>query len=129
MTTAKLTGHAPVLLVQDMRKALEYWRDKMGFTDQTPYGEPPYFAIIRRDGLAVMLSQLGAGKSVTPHWQVVEKMWNVYFWVDDADALYAEFQKSGAIIDYTLYTTPWGTKEFGIQDLEDNDIGFGQILR
>jgi len=49
--------------------------------------------------------------------------------VDDVDALYAELQASGAIIDYTLYVTPWGTKEFGVQDLDGHDIAFGQILK
>ncbi len=126
---AKLTASAPVLLVQDIIQAAGYFRDKLGFTEQSFYGAPTNFAIIRRDGLSIMLAQLGEGKSVLPHWQVVDKMWNIYFWVDDAETLYAEFIASGAIIDYTLYNTPWGIKEFGVQDLDDNDIGFGQILR
>ena len=51
-----------------------------------------------------------------------------YFWVDDAEAIYAEFQNSGAIIDYTLYNA-LGHQEFGVQDLDDHDIAFGQIPR
>ncbi|MEP7293798.1 MAG: VOC family protein [Chloroflexota bacterium] len=129
MPNAKITASAPVLLVQDILASAAYFRDKLGFTDQQLYGEPTNFAIIRRDGIAVMLAQLDAGQSIRPHWQIVEKMWNIYFWVDDADALYAEFGNSGAIIDYTLYTTPWGVREFGVQDLDDHDIGFGQIIR
>jgi hypothetical protein len=76
-----------------------------------------------------MLAQAPADHTNKPHWQIVEKMWNIYFWVDDVDTIYAEFQKSGAIIDYTLYTTPYGVKEFGVQDLDDHDIAFGQVLR
>lgn len=125
---AKITASAPILLVKDIVQSAAYFRDKLGFTDQQLYGAPTNFAIIRRDGIAVMLAQLGADKSILPHWQVVEKMWNIYFWVDDADALYAEFGKSGAIIDYTIYDTPWGVREFGVQDLDDHDIAFGQIL-
>lgn len=125
----KITASAPILLVKDLPAAAAYYRDKLGFTDQQLYGEPPHFAIIRRDGISLMLAQLGADRNVRPHWQVVEKMWNVYFWVDDADALYAEFQQSGASIDYTIYNTPWGVREFGVQDLDDHDIAFGQIIR
>jgi hypothetical protein len=128
MTQGKITASAPILLVKDVVKSAEYFRDKVGFTDQSLYGHPTNFAIIRRDGIALMLSQLGEGQTDIPHWQVVEKMWNVYFWVDDARAIYAEMQNSGAIIDYTLYDTPWGIREFGIQDLDDHDIAFGQVL-
>lgn len=126
---AKITASAPVLLVKDVVQSAAYFRDKLGFTDQRLYGTPTNFAIIRRDSFAVMLAQLEPDQADTPHWRVVEKMWDIYFWVDDAEAIYAEFQASGAIIDYTLYTTPWGVREFGVQDLDDHDIAFGQIIR
>jgi hypothetical protein len=48
--------------------------------------------------------------------------------VNDADALYKEFHERGAIIDSTIYNTPWGTREFGVQDLDDHDIAFSQRL-
>ncbi len=125
-----LTASAPVLLVRDVIASAAYFRDRLGFTQQRLYGEPTTdFAMVTRDGLTVMLALLGEGKTSTPHWQIVDKMWNIYFWVDDAEALYAEFIASGAIIDYTLYNTPHGTKEFGVQDLDDHDIGFGQVIR
>ncbi len=76
-----------------------------------------------------MLALVKPDHVIVPNWQVVEKMWDVYFWVDDAEAIYAEFQASGAIIDYTLYVAPHGVKEFGVQDLDDHDIAFGQIIR
>ena len=128
MPAAKITASAPVLLTKDIVKAGTYFRDKLGFTEQEYYGEPTNFAIIRRDGFTVMLAQAGADAKIIPNWRIVDKTWNIYFWVDDAEALYAEYQNSGAIIDYTIYTTPWGTREFGVQDLDDHDIAFGQIL-
>ncbi len=129
MTKAKITSSAPVLLVKDLPASVAYWRDKLGFTDQQIYGEPPYFAMVKRDNFTVMLAQVDADKNFIPNWQIVEKMWNVYFWVDDVDSIYAEFQASGAIIDYSLYVAPHGVKEFGVQDLDDHDIAFGQIIR
>ncbi len=129
MSEAKITGSAPILLVKDIIQSAAYFRDKLGFTDQQLYNNPTSFAIIRRDGFAVMLAQAAASKTLVPHWKIVEKMWNIYFWVENVDALYAEFQASGAIIDYTLYNTPWGVREFGVQDLDDHDIAFGQIIR
>lgn len=126
---AKITSSAPILLVRDIVKSAAYWDDKLGFTDQQLFGHPPHFAILRRDGFTIMLSQVDAQTTIVPYWQIVEKMWNAYFWVDDVDAIYAEFQASGAIIDYTLYNAPHGVREFGVQDLDDHDIAFGQVIR
>jgi hypothetical protein len=30
----------------------------------------------------------------------------------------------GAPIDYTIYDTPWGFREFGVQDPDGHDIAF-----
>lgn len=126
MTEAKLLANAPILLVKDVAASAEYFREKVGFKEQNLYGSPTNFAIIRRDGCTLMLAQVATGHVIVPNWRIIDKMWDVYFWVDEIDALYAEYQQSGAIIDYSLYTTPRGMKEFGIQDLDDHDIGFGQ---
>jgi len=55
-------------------------------------------------------------------------IWNVYFWVDDVDALFAELKGRGAKIDYGLGNKPYGIREFGVQDLDGHDIGFGQPI-
>ena len=125
---AKITSSAPVLLVRDVVAAASYFRDKLGFAYDRLWGDPPDFCMVRRDGQVVMLSQAPAGAKLVPHWQVVDRMWDVYFWVDDVDAIYEELQGRGAIIDYTLGIKPYGVKEFGVQDLDDHDIAFGQVL-
>lgn len=124
---ARITASAPVLLTKDLLAACAYYQDKLGFEGML-YNDPPSFAILRRDDHAVMLAQAPDKAILTPHWKIVDKTWNVYFWADNADELYKEFQERGAIIDYTIYNTPWGTREFGVQDLDDHDIAFGQIL-
>ena len=124
----KLIGSAPVLLVADVVKAAHYYRDQLGFAYDRFWGEPPCFCMVKRDGFIVMLSQAPADAQLVPHWQVVEKMWNAYFWCDDVEALHAEFVRRGARIDYGLGIKPYGIKEFGIQDLDGHDIAFGQHL-
>lgn len=128
MPAARLTSSAPVLLVRDVVAAANHYRDALGFTYDRFWGEPPDFVILRRDGLHLMLSRAPLGTPVVPHWQVNPGMWNVYFWVDDVDALFAEFTRRGAKIDYGLGNKPYDVREFGIQDLDGHDIGFGQPL-
>jgi hypothetical protein len=125
---ATLTGSAPILLVSDVVASANYFRDKVGFAYDELYGEPPCFGILQRDLRHLMLAQAPA-EAIRPHWQVVPQMWNVYFWVDDVDGMYAELRERGAIIDYELHLKPYGVREFGIQDLDGHDIAFGQIVR
>lgn len=124
---ARITASAPVLLAKDLVTACAYYQGKLGFEGKL-YNDPPNFAILRRDDHALMLAQAPAKAILTPNWKIVDKTWNVYFWVDNADELYKELQERGATIDYTIYNTPWGTREFGVQDLDDHDIAFGQVL-
>lgn len=128
MNPAKLTGTASVLLVKDVVRAAEYYRDRLGFSYERFWGHPPDFVILRRDGLSLMLHQPRPGLAIVPHWKVSPGMWNVYFWVDDVDELYADYTSKGATIDYGLGNKPYGIREFGIQDLDGYDIGFGQPI-
>lgn len=128
MAQAHLTSSAPVLLVRDVVAAANYYRDAVGFSYDRFWGEPPRFVILRRDGFCLMLNRAPAGVEIVPHWKVDRGLWNAYFWVDNADLIFAEFTARGAKIDYGLSNKPYGVREFGIQDLDGYDIGFGQLL-
>ena len=53
----RVLGVAPFFLVADVRKAAEYYRDKLGFTIIGYFfEEPPVFAMVGRDDKIVMLS-------------------------------------------------------------------------
>ena len=75
-----------------------------------------------------MLKQVDDPGHIVPHWTVSDRLCNVYFWVNDADALYREVKERGAKIDYDLCDQPYGCREFGIQDLDGYDISFGQVI-
>jgi predicted enzyme related to lactoylglutathione lyase len=123
----RLTGSSAVLLVSDIARAVEFWRDQLGFACEV-YGEPPDFATATRDDASVLLAFCADPAAIVPNWKLVDKMWNVYIRVDDADAIYAELQERGAPIDYTIYDAPHGFREFGTQDPDGHDIAFGQPL-
>src|ERR1044071_7147002 len=129
MAKPELICSAAVLLVKDVVAAAEHYRDKLGFAFDSFHGEPPSFCILRRDGCYLMLKQAEDPKHVVPHWTVSDKLWNVYFWVNDDDALYQEFKERGATMDYGPCDQPYGCREFGIQDLDGYDIGFGQVVK
>jgi hypothetical protein len=126
----KIVGSAPVLLVKDVVASANYFRDCAGFEYEGQlYGDPPHFCVCRRDRHYLMLAQVDHADSIVPFWKIREKMCNAYFWVDDADGLYEEMKAKGAKMDYGPCTQPYGVREFGIQDLDGQDISFGQVLR
>ncbi len=128
MANTKIVGSAPILLVKDVVASANYYRDKVGFNYERFWGEPPGFCIVHRDGFHLMLKQVEDSKYIVPHYKAAENMWNVYFWVNDADKLHRELKSLGAKIDYGLCNQPYGCREFGIQDLDGYDIAFGQDI-
>src|SRR5207248_1795369 len=99
MAMPRITGVAPFFLVADVTRAAEYYRDKLGFSIIGYFfEEPPVFAMVGRDDRIVMLSLMDDGRRGGSNRGHKEEALDAYFWVDDADALYAEFQQSGADI-------------------------------
>jgi len=123
----RLTGISPVLLVADLDRSVSYFRDLLGFECEV-YGEPPDFATATRDSATFLLALAADAEQIVPNWRIVDKVWNAYIRVDDVDAIYAEVQERGAEIDYTIYDTPYGFREFGVQDPDGHDIAFGRPL-
>jgi len=128
MTKAKIIRQSPILFARDLPKAIDYWVEKVGFRTLGVWGEPPDFAIAARDFAHVMLTKTPQDHEVVPYWRIKPQMWNAYFWIDDARSMYEELKERGAHIDYHLVEKPYGVLEFGIQDLDGQDIGFGQDL-
>ncbi len=128
MSTAELKLHAPILMANDLPGSLKYWNDQVGFESRNVVGDPPHFAILGRNDCFLMLKQAPQNHTIVPHWKVSEGVWNVYFWVDDARAMFDELKGRGATIDYELCEQPYRVLEFGIQDIDGHDIGFGQEL-
>lgn len=125
----KITASSPVLLVADVERSVAYYRDCVGFKDVNLFGEPPVFAIVRRDGHYLMLAHVDDAAKIVPHWKVREKTCGAYYWVDAADALYDEMKSAGAMMDYGPCDQPYGVREFGIQDPDGHDVSFGQVMQ
>ena len=128
MKKPKLTGSAPVLLVADVVAAANFYRDKLGFVYERFWGDPPSFCILWRDRYSLMLSKAEHPTHIAPHHTISHGLWNIYFWVDNVDALFAEFNEKGVKIGYGLTDQPYGVREFSIHDLDDYEIAFGQEI-
>lgn len=123
---ARITAHSGVLLSSDVTASMHHWRDVLGFAIVNTYGDPPGFAILRRDDAYMMLGLTEA--PVVPRRTQRESLFDAYFWVDDARAEFEQLRARNARVDYEPCLMPYGVLEFGILDADDHLVGFGQVM-
>ena len=107
---------SPILRVSDMGRSLKYYVDVLGFRN-ADWGTE-LFTSVNRDGAGIYLCQGGQGKPGTWVWVGVE----------DAAALYAEYQASGAKIRMPPGNYPWAY-EMHVEDPDGHVIRFGSEPR
>ena len=133
MSNAKLPDNkflaiAPVFFVADIHWASSYYRDVLGFAFDRIWGEPPSFCMVRRGGMTIMLKAIPDKQRIRPN-GVANEIWDAYLWVEDADALHAEFKSRGAKIHYKpedrLY---YGNREFAVLDPDGYVVAFAHDI-
>ena len=96
-TAISLCGAATVFVVQDVLRAVEHYRDVLGFQTGFTYGQPVFYAGVERDGVMIHLQAASETKRQPGHGAV-----NVF------------------VKDY-----PYGMRDFDIHDLDGNQLCFG----
>lgn len=118
----RLTGTRFALAVPDLARSTDWYTKVLGL--QVDFTVPGW-SFLSRDAFSVML---GECPDATPAGQLGDHSYYGYITVDDAAALAAECQASGAEFIQPLTDKPWGMREFGVRTLDGHRIMFGQPL-
>ncbi|HMT06787.1 MAG TPA: hypothetical protein PKA82_02205 [Pyrinomonadaceae bacterium] len=94
MSKATLKSIAPQLVVPDVVATAEYYRDILGFTILGFWAEPPVYAMVARDGVEIHFGK--AEECGTSNSVVRSGAFDVYIWVSDINAIFAELTESEA---------------------------------
>ncbi len=121
----RLTSLAPQFLVDDLDRAIAYYRDVLGFTFGEPWGG--FYAIGNRDGLELHLKHAAKTEADRAHRRANEHL-DAYAGVDGIDAFYDQCVARGATILKPLAVTAWGTKDFYVEDPDGYILGFGGAI-
>ena len=116
--TSSLRGCAPVFVVKDVLRAVEHYRDVLGFQTEFTYGEPTFYAGVERDNVLIHLQAADQSKR-QPGQQAI----NVF--VSDVDSLYQELKSRGANTLNEPKDYPYGMRDFDVHDLDGNHLCFG----
>lgn len=120
-TEPRLTSLAPQFLVDDLARSMAFYRT-LGFA----FGETwrGVYAIGERDGLELHLKEAPKIHEDRRHRRENEHL-DAAAGVDGIEAFYARCLESDVAILRPLAPTPWGTKDFYVEDPDGYIIAFG----
>lgn len=121
---------APFFIVDDVVATANFYRDQLGFAYERFWGDPPGFAMVRRNGVVIMLKQRPVTGVMRPNGMAEPdgESWDAYVWVEDADALYAEYQQKGVTIARPICDQPYGCRDFDVLDCNGYRLCFGHDI-
>lgn len=111
----------PVIDVSDVRAAEAFWL-RAGFASHGVWGEPARFVIVQRGDVTLALSRAEQDPPPRNGW------WAAYVYVDDLEALHAEFSAEGLVPGEIRSPEHYGMRDFDLIDPDGNRVGFGQSL-
>ena len=117
----RVTSFAPQFLVDDLMRSMTFYR-KLGFV----FGDPwrGVYAIGERDGLELHLKEAPKNPSEREHRRRHDHL-DAAAGVDGIEGFYAQCVAAGTMIRRPLAATPWGTKDFYVEDPDGYIIAFG----
>jgi uncharacterized glyoxalase superfamily protein PhnB len=123
-SAARITGIAPQFLVDDLDRAIAYYRDKLGFKLDFIYES--FYAAVSRDGFAIHLKDGPELAAERAHRKQNEHL-DAYIAVSGVRALFDELQKRGADVIRPLEEKPWACVEFYVEDRDGYILCFSEL--
>lgn len=125
-TKAAIAGAEPQLFVADIKLSCEFFTTKLGFAVAFIYGEPPFYAQVKRDAARVNLrcvAQPVIDAGVRDREQLLSASLTVAT-AEQIKQLFLEFQAAGVTFFQTLRREPWGARDFIVKDPDGNLLLF-----
>jgi catechol 2,3-dioxygenase-like lactoylglutathione lyase family enzyme len=123
---AAIAVTAAQLFVSDITASCDFFTRKLGFSIVFVYGEPPFYAQVKRDRGRLNLKQVDY-PVIDPGLRDRESLLSADLGVETPEAikaLFLEFQSAGAEFFQTLRKEPWGAKTFIVKDPDGNLLLF-----
>ena len=116
----------PQLFVTDIKRACEFFREKLGFSLVFSYGDPPYYAQMGRDAARLNLrcvEEPVIESTVRDRKELLSVTLTVAT-AEEIKLLFLEFQSAGVPFHQKLRKQPWGAKNFIVKDPDGNLLLF-----
>ena len=114
---------APQFFTKNLAATLRYYDETLGFKCLGTWNDPPVYAIVARDEHRIHF-RLADPPMPNPD-KYADELLDAYLFVENADALYAEYAGRGAEFTRALGDTPWQSREFVVKDCDGRLLAFG----
>ena len=121
---ATIVDAEPQLLVTDIKRACGFFCEKLGFSVVFSYGEPPYYAQVRRDAARLNLRRVERDESAVREREELLSASMTVATAEEIKLLFLEFQSAGVTFHQKLKKQPWGAKNFIINGPDGNLLLF-----
>ena len=121
---AQIGGIAPQFLVDDLDRAIAFYRDRLGFVLDFTYQS--FYAGVSRDGFAIHLKQAPKLAADRAHRKQNEHL-DAYISVSGIRALFSELQMRGAEAIKPLEERPWACLDFYVEDPDGYILCFSEM--
>jgi catechol 2,3-dioxygenase-like lactoylglutathione lyase family enzyme len=113
---ARLSRIAPEVPVSDLRRAIEFYDQKLGFQVVM---EMPDYVIVERDDIAIHLFH-DARDGHSPV--------GLHIFTRELDELHVELRRRGVALSQEIIRKPWGNRDFRLKDDSGNELKFTEPL-
>jgi catechol 2,3-dioxygenase-like lactoylglutathione lyase family enzyme len=117
---------AAELFVTDIKASCDFFVQKLGFSVVFTYGEPPFYAQVKRDR-ALLNFKCVDYTVIDPALRDRESLLSADMGLDthaEIEQLFLEFQTAGVTFFQTLRKEPWGAMTFIVKDPDGNLLLF-----
>ena len=125
-TRPVISNCAAQLFVADIKASCDFFVDKLGFSIVFVYGEPPFYAQVKRDSGCINLRHVDR-PVIDPALRDRESLLSSDMGLSSAEEinqLFLEFQAKGVTFAQTLRKEPWGATTFMVKDPDGNLLLF-----
>ena len=121
-----ISAIAAELFVADIKASCDFFSQKLSFSIVFTYGEPPFYAQVKRDRALLNLKCVDY-PVIDPALRDRESLLSADMAVDtheEINQLFLEFQAAGITFFQTLRKEPWGAETFIVKDPDGNLLLF-----
>jgi catechol 2,3-dioxygenase-like lactoylglutathione lyase family enzyme len=118
---AELIGIAPQLVVPDVKKTAEFYRDRLGFNIIGLVADPPVYAMVERDNFQVHFSRSDEHEyGINKNFRSISN--DLVIWVPEIDIFFEEMTSNGVNIVEGIVKKIYGSREFVMEDCDGHRI-------
>ncbi|MDR5589908.1 VOC family protein [Christiangramia sp. SM2212] len=121
MSNQENFSHSAVIFpVSNLEQSIDFYTNKLGFEKTFEWGEPMYYAVVKRGGVGIHLTKRSDGGRPSKYHRAL------YVFVNDIDKLNKVCKENSVHIVNDLESRDYKMRDFDIEDPDGFIITFGK---